>query len=424
MTELPPPILEIAAEVSRSPEEIMSGVAAGKIVILNNPRHAKINPAFQPAGVGEGLRTKVNANLGTSPEFTDLENELRKLEICIQNKADAVMDLSTAGDLDAIRRKIIENSPLPVGTVPVYQAMVEAKQKYPSLFEMTADDLFRVIEKHAADGVDFITVHCGVTRKIIKVLEDNPRLMDIVSRGGSFLYCWMLYNKEENPLYAQFDRLLEIAKKFNLVLSLGDGLRPGCLADATDAAQIQELMTLGELTQRAWKAGVQIIIEGPGHVPFDQIAANVKLQKQLCHGAPFYVLGPLVTDVAPGYDHITSAIGGTAAASAGADFLCYVTPSEHLGLPTLEEVKEGLIAARIAAHAADLVKGIPGAASWDKAMSEARRRLDWGKQIELAIDPETARRLRTAKNTEELDVCSMCGDYCSLKMINGSRPRP
>ncbi len=405
---------EVARKEGLSPEEVRDRVASGHVVIPCNPRHEKLSPC----GIGKGLRTKVNANIGTSPLYPDWEGEMEKLEVALSSGADAVMDLSTGGDLVRCRREVISRSPVPVGTVPVYEAAVRAREERGAVVEMEPDDLFAVIAAHAQDGVDFITVHCGVTRRIVEELKEHPRLLGIVSRGGAILAGWMLHRGEENPLYAQFDRLLEIAREYDVTLSLGDGLRPGCLEDATDRAQVAELMVLGELVQRARRAGVQVMVEGPGHVPLDQIEANVKLQKRICDGAPFYVLGPLVTDVAPGYDHIAAAIGGALAAVAGADFLCYVTPSEHLGLPTPEDVREGVIAARLAAHAADLVKGVPGARTWDRAMAEARRRLDWEKQLRLALDPEKARLLRRSRNPREEETCSMCGEFCAVALVN------
>ncbi|AEG14161.1 Phosphomethylpyrimidine synthase [Desulfofundulus kuznetsovii DSM 6115] len=394
-------------------EEILKKVAAGTVVIPANKNHVSLDPC----GIGEGLRTKINANLGTSTAFPGIEDELTKLEAALKAGTDAVMDLSTGGDLDGCRRAILARSSVPVGTVPIYQAAVEAREKRGGIVKMTADDLFAVIEKQAADGVDFITVHCGITLETIGRLQRQGRVTDIVSRGGSFLAGWMLHNERENPLYEQFDRLLEICLRYDVTLSLGDGLRPGCLADATDRAQIQELIVLGELVDRARAAGVQAMVEGPGHVPLDQVAANVQVQKTLCNGAPFYVLGPLVTDVAPGYDHITAAIGGALAAMAGADFLCYVTPSEHLGLPTIDDVKEGVVASRIAAHAADLVKGVPGAREWDLAMARARKALDWEAQINLAIDPEKARAYREKRNPAGTKACTMCGDFCAMEIV-------
>lgn len=404
---------KVAAKEGIDVEILRQRVAEGKVVIPANKNHTNLDPC----GIGLGLRTKVNANIGTSTAYPDIEQELKKLEAALEAGADAVMDLSTGGDIDACRREVLARSPVAVGTVPIYQVTVEAQKRYGSMVEFTADDLFRVIELQAADGVDFITVHCGVTLETVERLKREGRLTDIVSRGGSFLVGWMLHHGEENPLYAQYDRLLEIAKRYDVTLSLGDGLRPGCLADATDRAQIQELLILGELVDRAREAGVQAMVEGPGHVPLNQIEANILLQKRLCHGAPFYVLGPIVTDVAPGYDHITAAIGGAIAAAAGADFICYVTPSEHLGLPTVEDVREGVIAARIAGHAADLVKGIPGAWEWDRAMAQARKALDWEKQISLALDPVKARHYRSKRNVETAEACSMCGDFCAMRIV-------
>lgn len=408
-----PQMTRVAEKEKVSPEFIRSGVATGTIAIPANPNHKNLDPC----GVGTGLKTKVNANIGTSTGYPELAKELTKLKAAVDAGADAVMDLSTGGDIDTCRKQIIDASPVCIGTVPIYQATVEALTKRGSLINMTADDLFEVIDRQGQDGVDFITVHCGITLEVIGRLKAEGRICDIVSRGGSFLTGWMLHHQKENPLYEQYDRLLDIALKYDMTISLGDSLRPGCLADATDRAQIQELLILGELTERAWTKGVQVMVEGPGHMPFDQIEANIKLQKRLCKGAPFYVLGPLVTDVAPGYDHITSAIGGTLAASAGADFLCYVTPAEHLGLPSLDDVKEGVIASRIAAHAADLVKGVKGAWEWDVEMAKARKALDWKKQIELSIDPEKAGRYRKERNTDTTETCTMCGEFCAMKVV-------
>ncbi|MEW6697023.1 MAG: phosphomethylpyrimidine synthase ThiC [Bacillota bacterium] len=403
----------VAEKENVNPEIIRQGVAEGTIVIPANINHKSLDPA----GFGKGLRTKVNANIGTSTSFPDMEKELAKLKVVLESGADAVMDLSTGGEIDRGRRRIIEESSIAVGTVPIYQAFLENREKRGSMIAMSAEDLFEVIERHCADGVDFITVHCGITLEVLERIKNQSRITDIVSRGGSFLTGWMLHHGKENPLYEQYDRLLEICLQYDVTLSLGDGLRPGCLADATDRAQIQELIILGELVDRARAKGVQAMVEGPGHVPLDQIAANVQVQKTLCKGAPFYVLGPLVTDIAPGYDHITSAIGGTVAAAAGADFLCYVTPAEHLGLPTLEDVREGIMASRIAAHAADIVKGIPGALEWDKQMAKARKALDWDKQIALAIDPGKAAKFRQERNPEGHEACTMCGDFCAMKIV-------
>ena len=405
---------EVAAQERQSPETIRERVAKGTVAICANPNHTGV----KPAGVGEGLRVKVNANIGTSSDFPDLAPELEKLKEAVRCGVDAVMDLSTGDNIGVSRRAIIDQSPVMVGTVPIYEATVTAMKERGAVVDMKAEDLLRAIEEQAKDGADFMTLHCGLTREAIARLHRQGRVMDVVSRGGSFITGWMLHNEKENPLYENYDTILDICEKYDVTISLGDGLRPGCLADATDRAQIAELMTLGELVDRAWARGVQVMVEGPGHVPFDQIAANMKLEKQLCHGAPFYVLGPLVTDIAPGYDHITSAIGGTMAAVHGADFLCYVTPAEHLALPTLQDVHDGVIASRIAAHAADIVKGVPVAAEWDLSMARARKALDWEAQMDLAIDPETARAKRAWREAADTDACSMCGNYCAVKIVN------
>lgn len=392
---------------------LLERIASGEIIIPGNRNHSGV----KPAGIGTGLRTKVNANIGTSSDYHDVDAEVVKARTAVNAGADAIMDLSTSGDLPRVRRAIMDAVDVMIGTVPIYQAAVEAVEKHGAIVRMTVDDLFAVIEQQAREGVDFFTVHCGVTRQTIERLRQQGRLMDIVSRGGSFLATWMIANDKENPLYEEYDRLLELVKEYDVTLSLGDGLRPGALRDATDRAQIEELITLGELTKRAWEQGVQVMVEGPGHVPLNEIRTNIQIMKKLCVNAPFYVLGPLVTDIAPGYDHITSAIGGAIAAEAGADFLCYVTPGEHLKLPDAKDVHQGVIAARIAAHAADIAKGVPGAASWDDRMSAARKALDWDKQIALAIDPPYASRLREEGKPENNDVCSMCGEYCAVKLV-------
>jgi len=393
-------------------EFIREGLAAGTIVIPSNINHSNL----VPCGIGRGLKTKVNANIGTSSDFGDTDTELEKLQVAADCQADTVMDLSTGGDISAIRRAIIAASSLPIGTVPIYQAGIKAIDSYEAIIKMTVDDLFAVIEEHARDGVDFITVHCGVTRSAIAKLKQQGRVADIVSRGGAFLIGWMLYNESENPLYEWYDRLLEIAREYDVTLSLGDGMRPGSLADATDRAQVEELVTLGELVERAWEAGVQVMVEGPGHLPLNQIEANVHLQKAICKGAPFYVLGPLVTDIGSGYDHITGAIGGAIAAAAGTDFLCYVTPAEHLSLPDPDDVRRGVIASRIAAHAADIVKGVKGAGEWDKKMSMARKKLDWEEQARLSLDPERSRRVHS-KHASAGEACSMCGQFCAMALV-------
>ena len=391
---------------------LRDNVAAGKTAILANNRHKN----FTPKGVGKGLSVKVNANIGTSPERVDIKEELKKLKMACDAGADAVMDLSTGGNLDEIRKIIMAEAGIPIGTVPIYQAAVETVKKKRPITKMEPDDIFEVIEKHGIDGVDFITVHCGVTQNSLARLKKQGRITDIVSRGGAFLAEWMIINKKENPLYEQFDRLIKIAKKYDMTLSLGDGLRPGCIADATDRGQIEELVILGELCAEALENGVQVMIEGPGHVPINQIETNMVLQKRLCNEAPFYVLGPIVTDIAPGYDHITSAIGGALAGYYGADFLCYVTPSEHLGLPTPQDVRDGVIVTKIAAHAADLARGSEKALARDKAMATYRKALDWNGQIKCAIDPDKIRQFRKERNLTD-DVCSMCGEFCSMKRM-------
>lgn len=393
-------------------EFVRQGVANGTIAIPASVRH----PGLVPCGIGQGLRTKVNANIGTSSDYGGIDTELEKLRVAVDCGADTVMDLSTGGDITAVRRAIIGATGLAVGTVPIYQAGIEAIEKYGAIVKMTADDFFAVIEEQARDGVDFMTVHCGVTRQAIARLKQQGRVTDVVSRGGAFLIGWILYNERENPLYEQYDRLLEIAREFDVTLSLGDGLRPGSLADATDRAQIEELLTLGELVERAHRAGVQVMVEGPGHIPLNQIETNIHLEKAVCKGAPFYVLGPLVTDIGAGYDHITGAIGGAIAAAAGADFLCYVTPAEHLGLPDAEDVRQGVIASRIAAHAADIVKGVKGAAEWDRKMSIARKKLDWEEQARLSIDPERSRQVHR-RHVPSGTACSMCGQFCAMDFV-------
>lgn len=409
---LSPQMKSVAAREGVEADVIAQGLIVGEIVIPANAEHTNLTPC----GIGSGLRTKVNANIGTSSDSCDLDSELAKLRTAINFGADAVMDLSTAGDIPTIRKAILSASTVPVGTVPIYQAGIEAIDKRGAIVNMTVDDVFAAIRNHAEDGVDFMTVHCGVTQASVARLKKGGRLTDIVSRGGAFLIAWMLHNDSENPLYEHFDRLLDLALEYDFVLSLGDGMRPGCIADATDAAQIEELIILGELVRRSREAGVQAIIEGPGHLPLDQIAANVQLEKSLSRGAPFYVLGPLVTDVGAGYDHITAAIGGAIAAAAGADFLCYVTPTEHLSLPNVDDVREGVIASRIAAHAADIVKGVKGAREWDEQMSRARKALDWKTQAELSLDPDLSRQVHS-KVPVDGATCSMCGKYCAMAIV-------
>jgi len=405
--------MEICAEYEGvDPEFIRKGVEDGNIVVIRNKKHKSISPL----AIGKGLKTKVNANIGTSKDRTDVDLELKKVRVSVAAGADTIMDLSTGGDIKAIRKAIIKESSLVIGTVPIYQAAVQMLNSKKAIVEMTAEDMFRVIEENGEDGVDFITVHCGITKKSIGCLEIGGRHLGIVSRGGSFLANWIRCNKRENPLYEQYDKLLELAGHYDMVLSLGDGLRPGCIADATDRAQIEELITLGELTKRARDQGVQVMIEGPGHVPIREIKANVELEKSLCQGAPFYVLGPIPTDIAPGYDHITAAIGGAIAGSAGADFLCYVTPAEHLRLPTIEDVKEGIIASKIAAHIADIAKGVPGAIEKDLLMAKYRDEFNWEGQVNLSIDPEKVRACLETSESAGKEGCTMCGEFCAIKL--------
>ncbi|HUN54836.1 MAG TPA: phosphomethylpyrimidine synthase ThiC [Smithella sp.] len=405
--------MKIAAKAEKvAPEYIRQGMVDGTIAICRNVNHTTI----KPLAIGRGLCTKVNANIGTSKDNNDPALELKKLEEAIAAGADAVMDLSTGGNLAAIRKKIMKRSSVAIGTVPIYQAAVKMIEKGKPISEMTADDIFAVIEENGKDGVDFITVHCGVTRQSVAALKSQKRILGIVSRGGSMTANWMDCNKKENPLYEEYDRLLEIAHRYDMVLSLGDGLRPGAIDDATDRAQLQELIILGALAARARAAGVQVMIEGPGHVPLTEIVTNIKLQKEICNNAPFYVLGPLPTDIAPGYDHITSAIGGAIAGAAGADFLCYVTPAEHLRLPTLADVREGVIAARIAAHIADIAKGIKNARDRDRKMSQCRNNFDWQGQMDLSIDPrKTVSLLERSKSAKD-EGCTMCGELCAIKL--------
>jgi phosphomethylpyrimidine synthase len=391
---------------------IIDGLKKGTIVIpCNSLRDIK-----NPCAIGKGLHTKINANIGTSPYRASTEEELRKLAVCIKYHADTVMDLSTSADLKDIRKAILEKSQIPVGTVPLYEVAVDMKKKGLRFFNAQAEDIFNVIESQAEQGVDFFTIHAGITRKVLKTLKNNKRVAGIVSRGGALMAEWMTKNNRENPLYENFDRVISIAKKYDITLSLGDGLRPGSVCDATDRPQIEELKVLGLLAKRSHAQGVQVIIEGPGHVPINQIELNMKLQKKLCNNAPFYVLGPLVTDVAPGYDHITSAIGAAMAGYYGADFLCYVTPAEHLSIPTIEDIKDGLIAYRIAAHSADIAKGIKGAIGWDRTVSVFRRSRDWKRHINASMDPERANEIHSRFKSEQKDVCTMCGEYCPLKI--------
>lgn len=392
-------------------KELMSLMAKGQVIIPANKNHK----CLSPSGIGSKLRTKINVNLGTSRDCVDLNMELEKVNNAVAMGAEAIMDLSSFGDTQKFRRKLTSECPAIIGTVPIYDAVV---YYHKALKDITTEEWLDIVRMHAEDGVDFMTIHCGINKETAKKFKRNKRLMNIVSRGGSIIFAWMEMTGKENPFYEHFDDILEICREYDVTLSLGDACRPGCLKDATDASQIEELITLGELTKRAWEKDVQVMIEGPGHMPMDQIAANMKIQQTLCHGAPFYVLGPLVTDVAPGYDHITSAIGGAIAAMSGASFLCYVTPAEHLRLPDLSDVKEGIIAARIAAHAADIAKGVKGARDWDDAMGAARKKLDWEEQFKLSMDPDKARRYRAEAQPEKEDTCSMCGNFCAVKNMN------
>jgi len=403
----------VAQKENIDPHLLAERIANGSVVIPSNVHHGNLDPV----GIGKGLTIKVNANIGTSRDHVDQAEELSKLSFAVGAGADAIMDLSTGGDITKIRQAVLLASRLPVGTVPIYQAAVETAKNTGGIVNLTTDLLFEAVEKQAKDGVDFMTIHCGVTLEALERLRIQGRTTDIVSRGGAFLATWMLYHQRENPFYKHFDRLLSVAKRHDITLSLGDGLRPGSLADATDRAQINELLTLGELTSRAWEEGVQVMIEGPGHIPLNEVETNVVLQKRLCQGAPFYVLGPLVTDIAAGYDHIACAIGGAVAGMAGADFLCYVTPAEHLKLPSPEDVREGVIATKIAAHAADIAKGHQGSIERDHKMSKARKALDWKKQISLAIDPEKAEAYRASSRPSSDEVCTMCGEFCAIKMV-------
>ena len=408
---LTPEMETVAKEEHLEPELVRERVAKGTICIPANIYHKSLHPY----GIGEGLRTKINVNLGISGDCRDYSAEFEKVKLALKFNCEAIMDLSNYGKTNTFRKQLIDMSPAMIGTVPIYDAVV---YYHKALGKITAREWIDIVRMHAEDGVDFMTIHCGINKETAKKFKRNRRLMNIVSRGGSIIFAWMEMTGEENPFFQYFDEILDICREYDVTLSLGDACRPGCLQDATDASQIEELITLGELTKRAWEKDVQIMIEGPGHMPLNQIAANMEIQKTLCHGAPFYVLGPIVTDIAPGYDHITSAIGGTVAAMNGASFLCYVTPAEHLRLPDVDDVKEGIIAARIAAHAADIAKGVPHAMDWDNEMAVARKKLDWNAMFDLAIDPEKARRYRESSRPEKEDTCSMCGNFCAVKNMN------
>ncbi len=406
-----PELQRVAEKEQMTVEELMPLVAEGKVAICANKNHK----CLDPAGVGSMLRTKINVNLGISGDVKDYHVEMEKVMEAVHMGADAIMDLSSHGNTVPFRRKLTEECPAMIGTVPVYDSVIHYQR---DLDTLTAQDFIDVVRLHAEDGVDFVTLHCGISRKTIDEIRNGNRKMNIVSRGGSLVFAWMCMTGEENPFLSHFDEILEICREYDVTISLGDACRPGCLADATDISQIEELVTLGKLTQRAWARDVQVMIEGPGHMPMDQIAANMKIEQTICKGAPFYTLGPLVTDIAPGYDHITAAIGGAIAAANGAAFLCYVTPAEHLALPNLEDVKQGIMASKIAAHAADIAKGVRGAMDQDNRMADARRKLDWEAQWACAMDPETAKRIRADRAPEHEDTCSMCGKFCAVRSMN------
>ena len=408
------PQMKAVAEKERMPlEKLMELVAKGQVAICANKAHT----CLDPQGVGSMLRTKINVNLGVSRDCKDYDIEMKKVQSAIDLGAEAIMDLSSHGDTQPFRQKLVAECPAMIGTVPVYDSVIHYQR---DLGTLSARDFIDVVRLHAEDGVDFVTLHCGITRKTIEQIRRHKRKMNIVSRGGSLVFAWMTMTGEENPFYEHFDEILDICEKHDVTISLGDACRPGCLADATDVCQIEELVRLGELTKRAWEHNVQVMVEGPGHVPLNQVAANMQVQQSICMGAPFYVLGPLVTDIAPGYDHITAAIGGAVAAMSGAAFLCYVTPAEHLALPNVEDVKQGIIASKIAAHAADIAKGIPGAREIDDKMADARRALDWEAQFACALDPDTARAIRDSRKPEDdhSDTCSMCGKFCAVRSMN------
>ena len=401
----------VAIKEQMTVEELMPLVAEGKVVICANKKHT----CLKAEGIGAMLRTKINVNLGVSRDCKDYDVEMKKVLEAVSMGAHSIMDLSSHGDTEPFRKKLTAECPVMIGTVPVYDAVIHYQR---DLATLRAQDFVDVIRLHAENGVDFVTLHCGITKKTIEQIRKQKRKMNLVSRGGSLVFAWMCMTGEENPFYQYYSEILEICREYDVTISLGDACRPGCLADASDVCQIEELVRLGELTKRAWERDVQVLVEGPGHMPIDQIAANMKMQQTVCMGAPFYVLGPLVTDIAPGYDHITAAIGGAIAATAGASFLCYVTPAEHLALPNLEDVRQGIMASRIAAHAADIAKGIRGARELDDAMARARQTLDWEKQWECAMDKETAKRIRRERKPEQEDSCSMCGKFCAVRSMN------
>lgn len=409
-----PEMEQVAGREGLTPEFVRQGVAEGTIVIPRNNRRRDM----VPVGIGAGLRTKVSASVGLYGNTADIGVEVAKIKAAVEAGTHAIMDLSVSGDIDAMREETLAATPTPVGTLPMYQALAEAAGKYGSSTKMEVEELFDVIERQAAVGVDFLALHCGTTMDVVERAKNEGRIDPLVSYGGSHLIGWMVYNQRENPLYENYDRVLEIARKYDVTVSLADGMRPGCLADSLDGAQVQELVVLGELVRRAREAGVQVMVKGPGHVPVNQLKATITLQKSLCKGAPYFVFGPVVTDIAAGYDHISAAVGGAISAWAGAEFLCYVTAAEHLGLPDVEQVREGVIAARIAAHAGDLARGLPGAAEWDLELSRARKELDWKRQIELAVDPGRAGELRKERSDDSSTGCAMCGKYCAMEVVS------
>ena len=410
--EILTPEMKIVAEKEHmEPEKLMALVAKGEVAIPCNVRHTSISPE----GIGGGLRTKINVNLGISGDCKNYDVEMQKVEMAVKFGAEAIMDLSNYGKTNTFRRELIQKSPAMIGTVPMYDAIGYLEK---DLLEITAEDFLKVVRAHAEEGVDFMTIHAGINRRAVEAFMRDKRKMNIVSRGGSLLFAWMMMTGKENPFYEYYDEVLDILREYDVTISLGDALRPGCIDDSSDAGQISELIELGNLTKRAWEKDVQVMVEGPGHMAMDEIAANMKMQKRICHNAPFYVLGPIVTDVAPGYDHITSAIGGAIAAASGADFLCYVTPAEHLRLPDLEDVKEGIIASKIAAHAADIAKGVPNARAWDNEMAEARHKVDWEEMFRLSMDEEKARRYFESTPPSDRHTCSMCGKMCAVRTTN------
>ncbi len=409
-----PEMTQVAAKEGVAPEYVRQGVATGTIVIPRNTQRRNISPV----GIGQGLKTKVSASVGMYGKEATISGELTKIKAAVGAGTDSIMDLSVSGDIDSMRKESLEATPTPVGTLPYYQAVSETAKKYGTSLKMEVEELFDVIERQAADGVDFLALHCGTTMEIVERAKREGRIDPLVSYGGSHLIGWMVHNRRENPLYEHYDRVLDIARKYDVTVSIADGMRPGCLADSLDGAQVYELVVIGELVRRAREAGVQVMVKGPGHVPLNQLKATVTLQKSLCKGAPYFVFGPIVTDIGAGYDHISAAIGGAISAWAGAEFICYVTAAEHIGLPDVDQVREGVVAARIAAHAADLAKGLPGASQWDLKLSQARKALDWQGQVDLAMDPEKAQYMRKTRSDDTVVGCAMCGKYCAMDIVS------